>query len=171
MVTFEMNTGKIIKMEVYPHVAPITAQNFLYLCSIGFYDGTPFHRVIKDFVIQGGAPNGDPYGNPGYRIKGEFMFNGGSNKLRHLRSYVSMARSEDYNSAGSQFFICLTRAPHLDGRYAIFGKVTEGMDVVDEIANVPVDENKRPLEDQYIVKVTLDDKEKINAVRPEVILR
>ena len=170
MVTFEMNSGKKIRLEVFPQDAPITAGNFLYLCSIGFYDNTPFHRVIKNFIIQGGSPDGNPYGNPGYKIKGEFAYNGFPNKLTHLRGYIAMAREgDDFNSAGSQFFILHANAPHLEGRYAVFGKVLEGMDVVDEIANMPTNAQDRPFEDQVIVKVLLDEKELTAAVYPEKI--
>ena len=168
MVTFEMDSGKQIKIEVYPHVAPITSRNFLYLCSIGFYDNTPFHRVIKGFIVQGGSPDGDPNGGPGYSIKGEFTTNGFTNRLKHLRGYVSMARYADENdSGGSQFFIIQERAEHLDTRYAVFGNVVEGMDVIDEIGELAVDAEDRPLELPYIVKVTLDEGELTDAIRPD----
>ena len=172
MVVFEMNTGKEIEIEIYPHVAPITAKNFLYLCSIGFYDNTTFHRVINEFIVQGGSPNGDPMGGPGYAIKGEFKFNGISNNLKHLRGYISMARVEDdYDSAGSQFFIILDRknTAHLDFRYAVFGLVVRGMDVVDEIGAVATNEEDCPIEPQTIVRVTLSEAELENAVKPDPI--
>ena len=123
----------VIEIELYPEIAPISVENFLKLCKSGFYENTFFHRVIRDFVIQGGDPTGTGAGGPGWRIKGEFAANGVKNDLKHTRGVLSMARSMDYNSAGSQFFIMHADAPHLDGEYAAFGKVTKGMDVVDDI--------------------------------------
>ena len=170
MVTLEMANGKQIKIKVFPHVAPITSKNFLYLVSQGFYDNTLFHRVIEDFVIQGGCPNGDGWGNPGWKIKGEFKFNNFSNQLMHLRGFVGMAREQrDPDSAGSQFYIVVKRARALDGYYCIFGEVTEGMDVVDEIVSVETDDEDRPLEEQRVVKATLDPGEEVFAYKPEVI--
>ena len=137
--------GKQIKLELYPEAAPITVQNFVDLVKKGFYNGLTFHRVISGFMIQGGCPKGDGTGGPGYHIKGEFSQNGVSNPIRHTRGVISMARAMDPNSAGSQFFIMHADAPHLDGSYAAFGKVVEGMDVVDEIAAVSVDYSDKPL--------------------------
>lgn len=170
MVTLEMANGKTIKIKVFPNVAPDTAKNFLYLVSQGFYDNTIFHRVIADFVIQGGCPKGDGWGNPGWKIKGEFKFNNFPNSLMNLRGWVGMAREpRDANSAGSQFYIVLERAKGLDGLYAVFGEVTEGMDVVDEIAAVETDDNDRPFVEQRIAKATLDPGEEIYAYKPDVI--
>ncbi|MBQ9992244.1 MAG: peptidylprolyl isomerase [Firmicutes bacterium] len=170
MVTFEMANGKKIVIKVYPGCAPITAKNFLYLASEGFYNGTIFHRVIPDFIIQGGCPNGDGWGNPGWKIKGEFKHNLVDNHLVHLRGAVGMAReSHDPDSAGSQFYIVLKRNRNIDYHYCIFGEVTEGMDVVDEIAGVETDANNRPIEEQRIVKTTLDPDEEVFAYKPEVI--
>ena len=135
LVTIEMADGGIIKCELYPDVAPITVENFISLIEKKFYDGLIFHRNIPGFVIQGGCPNGNGMGGPGYTIKGEFSSNGFENNLKHTRGVLSMARSMMPNSAGSQFFIMHDDAPHLDGDYAAFGKVVEGMDVVDKIAN------------------------------------
>ena len=135
IVTIEMESGGIIKAELYPDVAPITVENFISLIEKGFYNGLTFHRNIPGFVIQGGCPQGTGTGGPGYTIKGEFSSNGVENNLKHTRGVLSMARSQDPDSAGSQFFIMHADAPHLDGEYAAFGKVIEGMDVVDKIAN------------------------------------
>ena len=135
LVTIEMADGGIIKCELYPDIAPITVENFISLIEKKFYDGLIFHRNIPGFVIQGGCPNGNGMGGPGYTIKGEFSSNGFENNLKHTRGVLSMARSMMPNSAGSQFFIMHDDAPHLDGDYAAFGKVVEGMDVVDRIAN------------------------------------
>ena len=137
MVVITMENGKQIKLELYPEIAPITVANFEKLVKENFYNGLTFHRIIPGFMIQGGCPKGDGTGGPGYGIKGEFVANGVKNDLKHTRGVISMARAQDPNSAGSQFFIMHRDAPHLDGQYAAFGKVVEGMDVVDEIANTP----------------------------------
>ncbi len=156
IVTIEMENGDIIKVELYPEVAPNTVNNFISLVKRGFYDGVIFHRVIPGFMIQGGDPNGIGTGGPGYTIKGEFARNGFKNELKHTAGVISMARSMLPNSAGSQFFIMHKDAPHLDGDYAAFGKVTEGMDVVDKIANVPTDSMDKPLNEQKMKRVTVD---------------
>ncbi len=156
MVTIEMQNGKKIKIELYPEIAPITCENFEKLVKDGFYDGLTFHRVIAGFMIQGGCPKGNGTGGPGWNIKGEFSSNGVKNDLRHTRGVISMARSMMPDSAGSQFFIMHKDAPHLDGQYAAFGKVVEGMDVVDEIAEVAVNYNDMPLEPQVMKKVTVE---------------
>ena len=137
MVVITMENGKQIKLELYPEIAPITVANFEKLVKENFYNGLTFHRIIPGFMIQGGCPKGDGTGGPGYGIKGEFAANGVKNDLKHTRGVISMARAQDPNSAGSQFFIMHRDAPHIDGQYAAFGKVVEGMDVVDEIANTP----------------------------------
>ena len=137
MVVITMENGKQIKLELYPEIAPITVANFEKLVKENFYNGLTFHIIIPGFMIQGGCPKGDGTGGPGYGIKGEFAANGVKNDLKHTRGVISMARAQDPNSAGSQFFIMHRDAPHLDGQYAAFGKVVEGMDVVDEIANTP----------------------------------
>ena len=155
MVTIEMENGKKIVIELDPTAAPETVKNFEKLVSEGFYDGLIFHRVISGFMIQGGCPDGTGMGGPGYHIHGEFAQNGFQNPLKHTRGVISMARAMDPNSAGSQFFIMHKDAPHLDGAYAAFGKVIEGMDVVDEIASVDVNHMDRPLVDQVMKKVTL----------------
>lgn len=144
IVTFEMENGGIMKAELYPEVAPNTVNNFISLVKKGFYNGLIFHRVIPGFMIQGGDPDGTGMGGPGYGIKGEFASNGWKNPLKHTRGVISMARSMMPNSAGSQFFIMHKDAPHLDGDYAAFGKVVEGIEVVDEIAGVKTDRNDRP---------------------------
>jgi peptidyl-prolyl cis-trans isomerase B (cyclophilin B) len=144
MVIIEMENGKQIKLELDKSAAPNTVDNFLHLASTGFYDGLIFHRVIKGFMIQGGDPEGSGTGGPGYSIKGEFRANGVKNPLKHNRGVISMARSGNPNSAGSQFFIMHQDAPHLDGQYAAFGRVTEGLDVVDEIAGTPTGSGDRP---------------------------
>ena len=154
VVLMEMENGKRIKLELYPEKAPQTVENFKKLVQQGFYDGLIFHRVIAGFMIQGGDPEGTGMGGPGYTIKGEFLANGVPNDLRHTRGVISMARASDPNSAGSQFFIMHADAPHLDGQYAAFGRVVEGMDVVDEIAAAPVDYMDRPRQDQRMKKVT-----------------
>ncbi|WP_370867176.1 MULTISPECIES: peptidylprolyl isomerase [Anaerotruncus] len=154
MVTIQMENGKEIKIELYPDVAPATVENFVNLVKDGFYDGLIFHRVIPGFMIQGGCPQGTGMGGPGHTIKGEFAANGVKNDLKHTRGVLSMARSGNPNSAGSQFFIMHADAPHLDGQYAAFGKVIEGMDVVDEIAAVPTDYSDRPKKVQRMAKVT-----------------
>ncbi|MDE6833115.1 MAG: peptidylprolyl isomerase [Ruminococcus sp.] len=156
MVNIEMANGKNIKIELYPEIAPITCENFEKLVKSGFYDGLTFHRVISGFMIQGGCPLGTGTGGPGWNIKGEFSSNGVKNDLRHTRGVISMARSMMPNSAGSQFFIMHKDAPHLDGQYAAFGKVVEGMDVVDEIAGVKTNYNDMPLEPQVMKKVTIE---------------
>lgn len=154
MVTIKMDTGKEIKIELYPDVAPITVKNFIKLVKSGFYDGTVFHRVIPGFMIQGGDPEGTGMGGPGYSIKGEFDSNDHKNTINHVRGVVSMARSGDPDSAGSQFFIMHDDASHLDGNYAAFGRVTDGMDVVDEIATAPHEHGDHPITPQVMEKVT-----------------
>lgn len=157
VVTFEMENGGVIKAELYPELAPNTVNNFLSLVNKGFYDGLIFHRVIPGFMIQGGDPTGTGMGGPGYRIKGEFKHNGFSqNNLKHDRGVLSMARSMMPDTAGSQFFIMHDKAPHLDGEYAAFGRVIEGMEVVDEIANTPTDYGDRPKTEQKLKKVTAE---------------
>ena len=157
IVTIEMEDGGVIKAELYPEVAPNTVNNFISLVQGGFYDGLIFHRVIPGFMIQGGCPQGIGTGGPGYNIKGEFTRNGFQNDLKHDRGVLSMARAMSPNSAGSQFFIMVEKAPHLDGEYASFGKVTEGMDVADRIVNAPRDMRMdRPHEDQRMKKVTVE---------------
>ena len=145
MVVIEMENGGRITLEMDRDAAPNTVKNFLYLASNGFYDGLEFHRVISGFMIQGGCPDGTGMGGPGHSIKGEFAANGFNNPLKHKRGVISMARSMNPNSAGSQFFIMHADAPHLDGQYAAFGRVTDGMDVVDEIASVSTDGYDRPM--------------------------
>ena len=154
IVTFEMENGDIMKAELYPEIAPNTVNNFISLINKGFYDGLIFHRVIRGFMIQGGCPNGNGTGGPGHTIKGEFLSNGVENTLRHTRGGLSMARANNPDSAGSQFFIMHADAPHLDGQYAAFGKVVEGMEAVDEIAAVPTDYSDRPRVVQRMAKVT-----------------
>ncbi|MDS1030911.1 peptidylprolyl isomerase [Bacillota bacterium LX-D] len=156
IVTIEMENGSAIKLELYPETAPNTVNNFISLINKGFYDGLIFHRVIPDFMIQGGDPRGDGTGSPGYSIEGEFAQNGIKNSLKHDRGVISMARSMNPDSAGSQFFIMVESANHLNGQYAAFGKVTEGMEIVDSIVNVPRDMWDKPLEDQRMKKVTVD---------------
>ncbi|MBE6599182.1 MAG: peptidylprolyl isomerase [Ruminococcaceae bacterium] len=154
-VQIEMEDGGIIKLELYPGIAPITCENFVNLAKDGFYDGLIFHRVIEGFMIQGGCPEGTGFGGSGKNIKGEFASNGVENNLKHERGVVSMARSKAMDSASSQFFICHDDAPHLDGDYAAFGRVTEGMDVVDAIAAVAVDGDDKPLTDVVIKTITV----------------
>lgn len=156
VVTIEMDNGKVIKAELYPEVAPNTVHNFISLVEQGFYDGTIFHRVIPGFMIQGGDPEGTGMGGPDYSIAGEFTNNGYHNDLQHTRGILSMARSRDYDSAGSQFFIMVADSPHLNSEYAAFGKVTEGMDVVDEIVSLERDMNDRPNAEPVMKKVTVD---------------
>lgn len=156
MVTFEMENGKIFKAELYPEIAPNTVNNFISLIQKGFYDGVIFHRVIPGFMIQGGDPQGIGIGGPGYCIAGEFTMNGFQNDLKHDRGVLSMARTNMPNSAGSQFFVMVENAPYLDGSYAAFGKVTEGMDAVDEIVNAKRDRNDKPFEAQRMKAVTVD---------------
>ena len=157
VVTIKMKDGGIIKAELYPEIAPISSENFVKLVKQGFYDGLIFHRVIRGFMIQGGCPNGTGMGGPGYSIKGEFSANGVKNDLKHTRGVLSMARAMDPNSAGSQFFIMHQDAPHLDGQYAAFGKVIEGMDVVDGIADQRTDYNDKPLAPQVIESMTVEE--------------
>ena len=156
VVTIEMENGSVIKAELYPQVAPNTVNNFISLVKKGFYDGVIFHRVISGFMLQGGDPDGTGMGGPGYSIKGEFTQNGFQNDLKHEPGVLSMARTMMPNSAGSQFFIMHEAAPHLDGAYAAFGKVTEGMDVVNDIARIPTDFSDRPIMDVVIKSVTVD---------------
>ncbi len=156
IVTITMTDGSVMKAELYPEVAPNTVNNFISLVKKGFYDGLVFHRVIRGFMIQGGDPQGTGMGGPGYSIKGEFTYNGFSNDLKHTPGVLSMARAMDPNSAGSQFFIMHETSPHLDGQYATFGKVTDGLDVVNKIAEVPTDYSDRPLEPQMIQNMTVD---------------
>lgn len=156
IVTIEMKNGKSIKIELYPEIAPNTVNNFISLIQKNFYDGLVFHRVIRGFMIQGGCPDGTGMGGPGYSIKGEFSYNGFENNLAHTTGVISMARSQMPDSAGSQFFIMHADAPHLDGQYAAFGKVIEGMDTVNEIAEVSVDYSDRPLEPQTINTITIE---------------
>lgn len=157
MVQIEMENGKKIKIELYPDAAPITVANFEKLVKEGFYDGLIFHRVIKDFMIQGGDPTGTGMGGADEKIKGEFIINGVNNMVRHERGVISMARSADPNSASSQFFIVHKASPHLNGQYAAFGKVVEGMDVVDEIAEAATDYMDKPTTPQVMKKVTIVD--------------
>ena len=156
IATIQMENGGEIRIELYPEIAPNTVNNFIALANSGFYDGKIFHRVIPDFMIQGGCPNGDGMGGPGYSIRGEFRFNGFKNDLKHKRGVISMARAMSPNSAGSQFFIMHADAPHLDGQYASFGKVIEGMDVVDAIATTATDFSDRPLDEQVMKQVRVD---------------
>lgn len=156
IVTITMENGDVIKAELYPEIAPNSVNNFISLIKKGFYDGLIFHRVINGFMIQGGCPNGNGMGNPGYAIRGEFAQNGFPNPLKHTPGVLSMARSMHPNSAGSQFFIMHKAAPHLDGAYAAFGKVIEGMDIVDKIAETDTDYSDRPLDPQRISSMTVD---------------
>ena len=155
IITIEMENGGIIKAELYPAIAPITVENFVTLTKKGFYDGLIFHRVIEGFMIQGGDPTGTGMGGPGHTIKGEFRNNGVVNNIKHERGVLSMARSMMPNSAGSQFFIMHKTSPHLDGQYAAFGRVIEGIEVVDEIASTPTGAQDRPKADQRMKKVTV----------------
>ena len=156
IVTFTMENGDVIKAELYPEIARASVNNFISLIQKNFYDGLIFHRVIKGFMIQGGDPEGTGMGGPGYSIRGEFAQNGFPNDLKHTPGVLSMARSMHPDSAGSQFFLMHKTSPHLDGAYAAFGKVTEGMDVVDKIAETATDYADRPLEDQVMKTVTVD---------------
>ena len=156
VVTFTMENGDVMKAELYPDIAPVSVNNFISLIQKNFYDGLIFHRVIRGFMIQGGDPQGTGMGGPGYSIKGEFAANGFQNDLKHTEGVLSMARSMMPDSAGSQFFIMHKNAPHLDGSYAAFGKIIEGMDVVNKIAETPTDYSDRPLEDQKIAAVTVE---------------
>jgi peptidyl-prolyl cis-trans isomerase B (cyclophilin B) len=159
MIVIEMENGEKIKAELYADAAPQTVANFIELANKGFYDGLTFHRVIPGFMIQGGCPQGTGTGGPGYGIKGEFAINGFENPLKHERGVLSMARAADPNSAGSQFFIMHADCPHLDGQYAAFGKVVEGMETVDAIAGTPTDRSDKPLEPQRMKKVTVAEDE------------
>lgn len=156
IATIEMNDSKIIKVELYPDVAPNTVNNFISLANNGFYDGLTFHRVIYGFMIQGGCPEGTGMGGRGYSIKGEFAANGFDNQLKHTAGVISMARSMMPDSAGSQFFIMHKDAPHLDGQYAAFGKVVEGMDVVNQIAETDTDFSDKPYDDQIIKSIKVE---------------
>jgi peptidyl-prolyl cis-trans isomerase B (cyclophilin B) len=156
LVTIEMQNGDKIEMELYPEIAPNTVNNFIELVNKNYYDGLIFHRVIPGFMIQGGCPSGSGTGNPGYSIKGEFSSNGFKNDLKHTRGVLSMARSAKPDSAGSQFFIMVDEAPHLDGDYCAFGRVTSGIEAVDKIVNTPADNNDKPLRAQRMKKVTVD---------------
>ena len=156
VVTITMTNGDVMKAEIYPEIAPNTVNNFISLVQKGFYDGLIFHRVISGFMIQGGDPQGTGMGGPGYSIKGEFAMNGVRNDLKHTRGVLSMARSMMPNSAGSQFFIMHANAPHLDGQYAAFGKVVEGLDVVDKIASVRTGWQDKPVEEQKIQSMTVE---------------
>lgn len=157
IVSIEMEDGGNIRIELFPDIAPITANNFVTLAKQGFYDGLIFHRVIPGFMIQGGCPEGRGTGGPGYQIKGEFSNNGFKNPLKHDRGVVSMARSAAPDSAGSQFFIMVKKSPHLDGSYAAFGKVISGMETVDKIVAVKRDFRDKPLTDQRMKKVTVEE--------------
>ncbi len=156
IVTIEMESGAIIKAELYSDYAPNTVKNFISLANKGYYDGLIFHRVIRGFMLQGGCPEGSGMGGPGYSIKGEFLQNGFQNNLSHEPGVLSMARSMMPDSAGSQFFIMHEKSPHLDGAYAAFGKVIEGMDIVNTIAETPTDHSDRPLETQKIKSMSVD---------------
>lgn len=156
IVTITMKNKDQIKLELYPDVAPISVNNFISLVNKHFYDGLIFHRVINGFMIQGGCPDGNGTGGPGYSIKGEFSQNGVNNTLNHTEGVLSMARAMNPNSAGSQFFIMHKNSPHLNGSYAAFGKVIEGMDIVNKIAETPTDYSDRPLDDQVMETVTVD---------------
>ena len=157
IVRITMDSGKVIRFELNPETAPITVENFLDLVKKGFYNGLTFHRIISGFMIQGGDPDGNGMGGPGYSIKGEFKSNGVDNPLKHEKGVISMARSMDPNSAGSQFFIMHEAAPHLDGQYAAFGKVIEGLDVVDDIASVETGFQDAPVEKVIMEKVEVEE--------------
>jgi peptidyl-prolyl cis-trans isomerase B (cyclophilin B) len=167
-VTIEMENGDVLKAELYPEIAPNTVRNFISLVQKGFYDGLIFHRVIPGFMIQGGDPQGTGMGGPGYAIKGEFASNGFANDLKHTRGVMSMARSRMPDSAGSQFFIMVADAPHLDGEYAAFGKVIEGMEAADRIVSAKRNFQDRPFEPQVMKKVTVDTKG-VTYEEPEII--
>lgn len=156
IVTITMENGDVMKAELYPEIAPVSVNNFISLIKKGYYDGLIFHRVIRGFMIQGGCPSGTGTGGPGYHIKGEFSANGFENNLKHTEGVLSMARAMDPDSAGSQFFIMHKTSPHLDGSYAAFGKITEGMDVVNNIAESPTDYMDRPMTTQKIKSMTVD---------------
>ena len=157
IVRITMDSGKTIRLELYPEIAPVTVENFLDLVKKGFYNGLTFHRIIPGFMIQGGDPSGNGTGGPGYKIKGEFRSNGVKNDLKHERGVISMARAFDPNSAGSQFFIMHEDAPHLDGEYAAFGKVIEGLDTVDEIASVEKGLQDAPVNKVIMEKVEIEE--------------
>lgn len=165
MIIIEMENGKEIKLELDYKNAPNTCKNFVYLADKGFYDGLIFHRVIKNFMIQGGDPQGTGEGGPDYCIKGEFMDNGVNNQLKHTSGVISMARAQDPNSAGSQFFIMHKEAPHLDGGYAAFGRVVSGMDVVNEIATTKTDMFDKPLKEQKIKTIKVVDEEVVEPTK------
>ena len=167
VATIEVKNFGTIEAELYPNKAPNTVDNFISLANSGFYDGLTIHRIVKGFVLQGGDPKGTGTGGPGYMIKGEFSSNGVENDIKHEEGILSMARSQNPDSAGSQFFIVTKEAPHLDGQYASFGKVIEGMDVVDKIANVKTDYNDMPDEPQVMAKVTVENAEGIE--EPEIL--
>lgn len=156
IVTITMENGDIMKAELYPEIAPISVNNFISLIKKGYYDGLIFHRVISGFMIQGGCPEGNGTGGPGYSIKGEFSMNGVKNDLKHTEGVLSMARAMNPDSAGSQFFIMHKTSPHLDGSYAAFGKIIEGMDIVNKIAETRTDYTDRPLEEQRMASVTVE---------------
>ncbi len=156
IVTITMENGDVMKAELYPEIAPVSVNNFISLIQKNYYDGLIFHRVIKGFMIQGGCPEGSGMGGPGYTIPGEFNQNGFKNDLKHTEGVLSMARAMHPDSAGSQFFIMHKTSPHLDGAYAAFGKVIEGMDIVNKIAEVPTNFSDRPLEEQKIKSMTVD---------------
>lgn len=168
VVTFKMENGDVMKAELYPEAAPNTVNNFISLVQKGYYDGLIFHRVIRGFMIQGGCPDGTGMGGPGYQIKGEFSQNGFKNDLSHDPGVLSMARAMHPDSAGSQFFIMHEDAPHLDHQYAAFGKVTEGMEIVDAIAKTKTDRSDRPREPQVIEKVTVDTFG-VDYLKPEIL--
>lgn len=156
VVTITMENGDVMKAELYPDIAPISVNNFISLIQKNYYDGLIFHRVIRGFMIQGGCPEGTGMGGPGYSIKGEFHSNGVKNDLKHTEGVLSMARAMHPNSGGSQFFIMHKTSPHLDGDYAAFGKITEGMEIVNKIAETATDYSDRPIEDQRIKSMTVD---------------
>ena len=156
VITITMDNGDVIKAELYPEIAPVSVNNFISLVKKGFYDGLTFHRVIEGFMIQGGCPLGNGTGGPGYTIRGEFSQNGFHNPLKHEAGVLSMARAMHPDSAGSQFFIMHQDSPHLDGEYAAFGKITEGMDIVNKIAAVQTDFSDRPMQPQIMQEVTVD---------------
>ena len=156
IVTITMENGDVMKAELYPEIAPVSVNNFISLINKNFYDGLIFHRVIRGFMIQGGCPNGTGMGGPGYTIPGEFAQNGFSNDLKHTEGVLSMARAMHPDSAGSQFFIMHKKSPHLDGDYAAFGKIIEGMDIINKIAETKTDRYDRPVEEQVMATVTVD---------------
>lgn len=160
IVTITMENGDVMKVELYPDIAPNTVNNFISLVKKGFYDGLTFHRVIPGFMIQGGCPKGDGTGGPGYAIRGEFLQNGFPNSLKHEPGVISMARAMHPNSGGSQFFLMHETSPHLDGAYAAFGKITEGLEVVDKIAQTPTGFGDKPVEPQVIKSMTVDTQDK-----------